>query len=207
MGAWCQSVHLIGGWVDAAELCQREQVLARGVDAHAVEESPVLRLEGVAQRQHVEFQVVATLQEVVTHHGVGRAGNGEVLGIGLLQAVAGEVAGSVIEVVDVEDVVEEGSAEEQGKVEILIAEVVTRRERELRHTVAHHAAVLIAGLRGADDVAILVVDKPFALSSMTGIFPHIEITERLAFLNALQVVEGIGILGAGNVVEVLANVL
>ena len=42
---------------------------------------------------------------------------------------------------------------------------------------------------------------------MSGIAPHIEVTERLSFLNALQVVEGIGVFGSSHIVEVLSHIL
>ena len=84
---------------------------------------------------------------------------------------------------------------------------MARRESELRHTVAHHAAVFIAGLRGTNDVALFVVDQPFAIGGVSGIFPHIEVAKRLAFLDALQVVERIGIFCAAHIIEVLTHIL
>ena len=104
---------MISRGVDAAELGQCKKVLPGGINTHTVEETPVLGLESVTERHHVKFQIVSTLKEIVTDHGIGSRCNVEVLGIGFLQAVAREVAGSIIEVVDIEDVIEEGTTEEQ----------------------------------------------------------------------------------------------
>ncbi len=57
----------------------------------------------------------------------------------------------------------EGAAEEEREVEILIAEVVAGREGEFRQAVAYITAVGLAPLNTLDDVAVFVVDQPFAV--------------------------------------------
>ena len=80
------------------------------------------------------------------------------------------------------------------------------RHGEFRHTVAYDHAVGVGGLRGADYIAVLVIYQPFAAIGDAGIFPHIEVAERFAFFNTLQVVVGVGVFGAAHVVEILTNV-
>ena len=108
---------------------------------------------------------------------------------------------------DIENIIRKGTAEIQREVEILIAEVVRRRQSKLWHTVAHHRAVGITGLRSPDNVAILVIHQPFAIGGVTGITPHIEIAKRLAFFNALKVVVGVGVFCAAHVVIILTHIL
>ena len=194
-GSRIQSVHLVGGGVHAAELGEGEHVLGGSVEAYFAQ---VLAagLEGVAQGQHVQFQVVAPFQEVVRHYGVGVCRDAVVLAVGFLQDVAREVLRPVVEVVDVEDVVTEGSAEEERKVELLVAEVVGHGACEFGKSVAHHLAVVVRGLCGFDDVAVAVIHQPIAVAVYAGIFPHEEVAQAFALLDALQVVEGVGVFRA-----------
>ena len=74
-GTGCETVHLIASGVDATELGQCNQVLAGGIDADALKELPVFGAEGVTQGNHIEFQIVTTLQKVVAHDGVCGTGN------------------------------------------------------------------------------------------------------------------------------------
>ena len=89
---------------------------------------------------------------------------------------------------DVEDVISKRTTEEQRQVEVAVAEVLAGRQGKLRQTIAHLHTVVCRCLGSTDDVTALVIDQPLAILCMTSISPHIKVTDRLAFLNALQVV-------------------
>ncbi len=81
----------------------------------------------------------------------------------LLQYVSGEITCAVIEIMNIEDVIIECSAEEKREVKIAMAEIMGCVERvNFRHTVAYDASVFLGSLRGTDYVTVLVIDKPFA---------------------------------------------
>ena len=68
------------------------------------------------------------------------------------------------------------------EVEVLIAEVMAGRKGELGQTVSDILAVgFFCTLDSLDDIAILVVDKPFAIGAYTGILEHIESADRATF--------------------------
>ena len=84
---------------------------------------------------------------------------------------------------------------------------MSHRHRELRQTVANHRAVGVACLRCTYDVAIFVVNQPLAVGSVTCISPHIEVAQRLAFLDALEIVERIRVFSATYIIVVLTYIL
>ena len=87
---------------------------------------------------------------------------------------------------DIEYMEPECTAEERERSEILIAENMICRKGELRQTVADILAVGFCALNALDDVAVLVVDQPFAVGRYVGILEHVEAADRTTFLNTLQ---------------------
>lgn len=146
LGARSQTVDLIGRRIDAAELGDGEDVLDCAIESDLVKETASGRRQCIAESDHVELEVIASLEEIVAHDGVGVGIDVEILAVGFLEHIAREVAGTVIEIVDIEDVETEGSAEEESQVEVLVTEVMPRRHRELGHTVADDTAVGVSGL-------------------------------------------------------------
>lgn len=99
----------------------------------------------------------------------------------------------------------ECSAEKERKVEVLIAEVMAGRKGELGQTVSDILAVGFCTLDSLDDIAILVVDKPFAIGAYTGILEHIESADRATFFYALQGNVRIGVLGVSYIIIIVTD--
>ena len=81
------------------------------------------------------------------------------------------------------------------------------RAGELRQAIAHILAVIVGSIISKDLVAVLVVDDPATLRIYPSILQHVEVPDTLALLDALQVVEGIGVLRTDDVVVVLPDEL
>lgn len=207
VGSRSQAVDLEIRRIHAAVLCDGEHVAYGSVDAERIHEPDFGQRQGVAERKLVKFEIVAAFQEVVADNRVLCRRYLLVLSVCFAERVAGEITGAVIEIVDVEDVESECTTEEQRQVEILVAEVVAHGEGEFGQTVAYILAVGLCALDAFDDVAVLVVDQPFAVGGDAGIFEHVEFTYRAAFLDALDGDVGIRVLCVGHVVVVVADEL
>ena len=122
-GTGGQTVGLVRSGIYTAKLGDGKEVLGRTKDAGTAD---VLAtgVPRIAQGHHVEFQIVATLQEVITNYRVSAVVDRHILILRLFQHVTGKVTCTIIEVVDIEDIVTECATEEEGEVEILVAEVV-----------------------------------------------------------------------------------
>ena len=108
---------------------------------------------------------------------------------------------------DIEEVEAECRLEEERGIDILVAQRVGHRAGELRQAIAHILAVIVGSIISKDLIAVLVIDYPASLRIYPSILQHIEVPDTLALLDTLQVVEGIGILRADDVVVVLPDEL
>ena len=130
----------------------------------------------------------------------------KVLAVGLFEHIAVELACSVIKVVDIEDVIEEGSPEEQTHIKILVAESMCRGHGEFGKAVADYTAVVLASLASLNHISVLVFNQPFSLGIDADVFPQIEIAYGLPFFYALQIVVRIRCLRGAKAVVVLPDI-
>ena len=99
----------------------------------------------------------------------------KVLAVGLLEYVSVEFPCSVIKIMDIEDVIEKSTAEEQVQIKIPVAEIMGCGHSELRQAVAYLPAVILAALTCLNDISVPVFNKPFPVGIYADIFPHVEI--------------------------------